>query len=192
MAEDQCIFCLIAQGNIPAKTLYEDNQVIAVLDINPAVPGHILLFPKNHIAVMPQMNDELTAHIGMIAKQLSASVIRSLKAEGTTIFVANGAVAGQRAPHFIMHIIPRANNDGINLQLPEGKLDDKTMNLVFARLAPAVSKNFGVALKAPESPKESKQEAKAEEKLEKKEPRAVPKPSNSLDSITDFLTGGKT
>src|SRR3989344_9282744 len=144
MPEEQCIFCLIAQGSIPAKKLYEDNQVIAVLDINPAVPGHILLFPKNHIAVMPQMNDELTSHIGMVAKQLSASIIRALKAEGTSIFVANGAVAGQRAPHFMMHIMPRDSNDGIALNLPEGKLDEKTTNLVFTRLAQAVSKNFGV------------------------------------------------
>lgn len=173
MPEEQCIFCHIAQGNIPAKKLYEDNQVIAVLDINPAVPGHILLLPKNHIAVMPQMNDDLTAHIGMIAKQLSSSLIRSLKAEGTSIFVANGAVAGQRAPHFIMHILPRANNDGVNLNLPEGKLDEKTMNLVFARLAQSVSKNFGVTVKTPEVKEEKK-----------------PDKSN-LDSITDFLAGDK-
>ncbi len=187
MPEEQCIFCHIAQGNIPAKKLFEDNQVVAVLDINPAVPGHILLLPKNHIAVMPQMNDELTAHIGMVAKQLSSSLIRSLKAEGTSIFVANGAVAGQRAPHFIIHIIPRTNNDGVNLNLQEGKLDEKTMNLVFTRLAPAVSKNFGVALKAPEAKEEKKTEKREEEKREEKEMQK----ENSLDKITDFLAGGK-
>ena len=85
MAEDQCIFCHIAQGNIPAKKVYADDKVIAVLDINPVVPGHILLLPKEHIAVMPQMKDELVAHIGMVSKQLSAALIRSMKVEGTSM-----------------------------------------------------------------------------------------------------------
>ncbi|MBS3125116.1 HIT domain-containing protein [Candidatus Woesearchaeota archaeon] len=219
MAEDQCIFCHIAQGNIPAKKVYEDDKVLAVLDINPAVQGHILLLPKEHVAVMPQMKDEIVAHTGMVAKQLSASLIRSMKVEGTSIFVANGAAAGQRAPHFMMHIMPRSKNDGVKLDLPEGKLDEKMMNMVFVKLAPAVGKQLGfepkVSVQKEETPDKKKENVKPEkEKLPKKEPvpddsnKADTLPSNqiplpkkentaknakgqdSLDDIADFLTRG--
>lgn len=217
MAEDQCIFCHIAKGDIPAKKVYADDTVIAVLDINPAVPGHILLLPKEHVAVMPQMKDELVAHIGMVSKQLSAALIRSMKAEGTSIFVANGAAAGQRAPHFMMHIMPRSKGDGVLLDLPEGQLDEKMMNAVFVKLAQAVGKQFGFEPKIPaqkeEQPKEKavpvptappvrppdvplpkKEEPKSrvpKKEFPKESPKAPKKEKVALDDIADFLTRDK-
>ncbi len=142
--QQQCVFCHIANGKIPAKKVYEDDKLIAVLDINPAAEGHILLIPKKHVQIMPQMDDELAGHIGVISKQLSGSLIRALQVEGTTIFAANGAAAGQRAPHFMLHIIPRKQGDSIGLFLPENNLDNNTMKQVFERLAPAVAKQLGV------------------------------------------------
>ncbi len=190
--EQQCVFCHIASGKIPAKKVYEDDKVAAVLDINPATPGHILLVPKNHVAIMPQMSDDLVAHIGMIAKQLSHAVIRALKVEGTTVFVANGVAAGQRAPHFLLHVIPRFPDDNVGLHLPVVKIDQKTSDAVFEKLSSAVAKQFGsepkirIAAKeqpkaepVPEKKKESATEAKAQQKPE------------DLDEIAKFLTGGK-
>src|SRR4051812_2768958 len=116
MADEQCIFCSIAAGKIPTKKIYEDDKVAVVLDINPAADGHVFILPKQHVAIMPQMDDELAGHIGMISKQVSGALIRALKVEGTSIFVANGAAAGQRAPHLMVHVIPRQANDGIFLQ----------------------------------------------------------------------------
>ncbi|HLC32365.1 MAG TPA: HIT domain-containing protein [Candidatus Nanoarchaeia archaeon] len=222
MPEDQCIFCHIAQGAIPAKKVFEDDKVIAVLDINPAVSGHILLLPKEHVAVMPQMKDELVTHIGMVAKQLSAALIRSMKVEGTSIFVANGAAAGQRAPHFMLHIMPRVKSDGVKLDLPEGKIDEKTTSLVFSKLAPAAGKQLGFEVKpGNEAKKEETQELQEQkntqevkdgktanlekEKLQKQEParkfiqpdsvspkKEIPKAKGALDDIADFLTSGGT
>lgn len=182
--EQQCVFCHIASGKIPAKKVYEDDRVAGVLDINPAAPGHILLIPKNHVAIMPQMSDELVAHIGMVSKQLSHALIRALKAEGTSVFVANGVAAGQRAPHFLLHVIPRSQNDNIGLQLPVVKIDQKTSDAVFEKLNVAIAKQFGAEPK----PKAVSREAlKAEAK---EQPKEKPKPGD-LDEIAKFLTGGK-
>jgi histidine triad (HIT) family protein len=96
-----------------------------VLDINPACPGHLLLLPKKHAAVMPQIDDADISHLFMVAKALSNVLLRALKAQGTHIFIANGAPAGQRAPHFMIHIIPRKENDGLNISLPQRKVTDE-------------------------------------------------------------------
>jgi histidine triad (HIT) family protein len=184
--EQQCVFCHIASGKIPAKKVYDDDKVAAVLDINPAAPGHILLVPKTHAAIMPQMSDDLVAHIGMVAKQLSHAVIRALKAEGTTIFIANGVAAGQRAPHFLLHVIPRSQSDNVGLQLPTVKIDQKTSDTVFEKLGAAIAKQFGT-----QPPKLVKaQEPKEEKKTKPESQKEQPKPDN-LDEIAKLLTGGK-
>ena len=190
--EQQCVFCHIATGKIPAKKVYEDDKVAAVLDINPGASGHLLVIPKEHAAIMPQMNDDLVAHLGMVGKQLSHALVRALKVEGTSIFVANGVAAGQRAPHFLLHVIPRSPDDNIALQPPVVKIDQKTSDAVFDKLAAAVGKQFGKEpprkLEAKTEKKEEKQkEAKPSTKEEKKEPQKKAK----LDEITEFLAGGK-
>ncbi len=197
--EEQCVFCHIASGKIPTKKVYEDDKVAAVLDINPATPGHILLVPKQHASIMPQMSEEVVAHIGMVAKQLSHALIRALKIDGTSIFAANGVAAGQRAPHFLLHVIPRSQNDGVGLQPSHIKLDEKTMREVFNKLNVATAKQFGIEPK-PRPPE--KQAEKAEQKSPEIEQKAtgqkVPegetkpeKPASKLDDIASFLMGGK-
>src|SRR3989344_100026 len=84
-----CIFCQIISGKVQSKKIYEDEQTLGILDINPANPGHVLLMPKEHYAVMPQMSDPEIGHLFMVAKALSAAMLKSLKVQGTTIFVAN-------------------------------------------------------------------------------------------------------
>ncbi len=190
----QCVFCHIASGKIPTKKVYEDDKVAAVLDINPAAPGHILVVPKEHVAIMPQMSEELVAYIGMIAKQLSHAVIRALKVDGTSVFVANGVAAGQRAPHFLLHVIPRSPNDNVGLQFSPVKIDEKTMKDVFDKLSISVAKQFGIEprklapeeQKKPEKPKEEPKQEEAKPEIE--EPK---KKVSKLDEITKFLTGGK-
>ncbi len=185
--QQQCVFCHIASGKIPAKKVYEDDKVAAVLDINPATSGHVLVIPKEHVSVMPQMSEELVAHLGMISKQLSFALIRALKVEGTSVFVANGVAAGQRAPHFLLHIIPRSANDGVALQLLPAKLDEKSVNETIAKLVPAVGKQFGVDIKLPAVEKPKAKLEKAEKSKEKPE---KPKPADGkseLDRITEML-----
>ncbi|MBW2970128.1 HIT domain-containing protein [Candidatus Woesearchaeota archaeon] len=184
--QQQCVFCHIASGKIPAKKVYEDAKVTAVLDINPASPGHILVIPKEHVAVMPQMSDELVGHLGMISKQLSHALIRALKAEGTSVFVANGVAAGQRAPHFLLHIIPRSPDDGVALQPSPGKFDEKMLGEVSAKLAAAVGKQFGVEVNLPKT--KEKPVEKEEKPVEKPEPVEEPDKKLDLDEIAEFLS----
>ena len=109
----QCIFCQIISGKIPSKKVYEDDTCFGILDINPATKGHILLMPKAHIAIMPQLDEKIGGHLMQVARELSRSLLKNLRATGSTIFIANGLAAGQRAQHFMLHIIPRVDGDGI-------------------------------------------------------------------------------
>jgi len=161
---DDCIFCQIASGQVPARKVFEDANVIGVLDINPANPGHVLLIPKEHVSVLPQLSDSVTDHVGKVCKHISLAMIKSLGAQGTTIFVANGALAGQRAPHVIIHIIPRIENDGL----------------------------FGQYLSVEVKPEAKKAESKSEQKVppaQSKEKIVDTSPKPNLDAITEMLNG---
>ena len=113
LQRQQCIFCQIISGKIPSKKVYEDNTCLAVLDINPAAKGHLLLLPKEHYAIMPQVPEKVLGHLAIVSKHLSQVLLKALRADGTTVFIANGAAAGQRAQHFMIHLFPRRGNDGV-------------------------------------------------------------------------------
>lgn len=179
MFEDQCVFCHIANGRIPAKKVYEDGEVAAVLDINPALDGHILLIPKKHAVVMGQLDDVLVAHMGMVAKQLSQALIRAFKLDGTSVFAQNGPAAGQRAPHFMLHVIPRKEGDGVVLQPKVVRLDPKELEGAYKALGAAVEKVFGRAppkmegVKAsPAAPEPKKESDNRELKTDNQEPKS--------------------
>jgi len=113
LQKQQCIFCQIVQGKVPSKKVYEDKTCIAILDIQPATKGHLLLIPKEHYGIMPQVPDEVLQHLFKTSKRLSQALLRGLKVSGTSIFIANGQAAGQRALHFMIHLIPRKDGDKI-------------------------------------------------------------------------------
>lgn len=113
LQRQQCIFCQIIAGKVPSKKVYEDSTCLAILDINPAEKGHILLLPKEHYTIMPQVPEKVLGHLSIVAKNLSQVLLKVLRADGTTVFIANGAAAGQRAQHFLIHLIPRKGGDGL-------------------------------------------------------------------------------
>ena len=113
LQKQQCIFCQILSGKIPSKKVYEDDICMVILDINPAAKGHCLLLPKNHYSIMPQIPENELSHMFLVSKAMSQILLKSLRVDGTNIFVANGAAAGQRAPHFMIHVIPRKEGDGL-------------------------------------------------------------------------------
>ncbi|MFW5991407.1 MAG: HIT family protein [Candidatus Nanoarchaeia archaeon] len=138
-----CIFCQIAQGKIQSKKIYEDEKVVSFLDINPANPGHLLLVPKTHYSLMMQMPKEEVTHIFSVAQGLSNALLKSLDVEGTTIFTANGGVAGQKAPHFMIHVIPRQQNDGLNFIPPQKEADAGALEKFREKLVPLVKQYLG-------------------------------------------------
>ena len=122
--KQQCIFCQIISGKIPSKKVFDDDKCIGVLDVNPAAIGHVLIIPKEHYAIMPQIPDDVIGHMFLVAKSISQIMLKNLRVEGTNIFVANGLVAGQKAQHFMIHVIPRKEGDGV-LELSENLLEEE-------------------------------------------------------------------
>lgn len=114
-----CIFCKIAKGEIPTNKVYEDNNVIAFLDIVPMNRGHTLIIPKKHYADLTDMPDAEIKNLFVAAKKISLAVIKGVNAEGFNIGMNNKKAAGQLVMHAHLHIMPRFENDG--LRLWEGK-----------------------------------------------------------------------
>jgi histidine triad (HIT) family protein len=108
-SDPNCPFCKIVKGEIPTKTVYSDDKVMAVLDINPASKGHVLLFPKNHYAIMPVIPPDDFKHLSKVAVKLSETVRSAVLSDKNTIFIANGGAAGQQSAHFMIHIVPSDN-----------------------------------------------------------------------------------
>jgi len=142
MQEEQCPFCKIIKGEIPSQKIFEDDNHLAILDINPANEGHILLLPKKHYQIMPQMPENELSKMFLLSKKLSKILLQTYQSGGTSVFVANGGVAGQRAPHFMMHVIPRLENDGL-FNLPKKELNGNDLNSVQKTLISHLSKMFG-------------------------------------------------
>lgn len=139
----QCIFCQIVAGKVPSKKLFEDDSCIAILDVNPAARGHILLLPKEHYAIMPQLLDKELSHLFLISKSLSRMLLKVLKAEGTNVFVANGLAAGQRAQHFLIHIIPRKPGDAL-FNVDERLIDKEMVAKVKQAIEPKLNTVLGI------------------------------------------------
>lgn len=167
LQKQNCIFCHIVSGKIPAKKVYEDEHCTGILDINPATKGHILLIPKEHYVILPQVPENITRHLGMVSKNLSKIAIKSLGSTGTNIFIANGAVAGQRAPHLIVHVIPRFEGDNVScFELPERDITNEDLS----NIQNALAKNLGYKAGKIEQPREIEEKPieKKEEVKEKK------------------------
>jgi len=149
--EGQCPFCLIVEGKIPSQKIYEDEQIIAVLDINPATKGHTLVMPKKHYALTAQMPDSELAHLFMVVNNLAKHLFQTLQADGTNIFLANGAVAGQRAPHVFVHVIPRYKDDGVSFEWEGKKAEDEELAKVREQI---LKEGFSIGQEAEEEPEE--------------------------------------
>lgn len=143
-----CVFCQIASGKVHSRTVYSDDEVVAVLDINPAARGHMLLLPKEHFSVMPQLPEYLAEHLFMVTKGLSQAALKALQCKGTTLFVANGVAAGQKAPHFMIHIIPRSDNDGFSMAIPVSDFPKKDVDAIAVVLRKALGKGQVVEAEA--------------------------------------------
>jgi len=142
MEQQQCIFCGIANGGVPSKTVYEDSKVRVVLDIYPANPAHLLVLTKQHYAIFNQLSQEEAEHIGIISKRISELMFKVLKPEGINFFIANGPVAGQKAPHMILHVIPRFAGDGLNFSIPITAVDEKELGAFYENLKTTLNNYF--------------------------------------------------
>ncbi len=127
MKDCNCIFCKIANGEIPSTTLYEDEDFRVILDLGPATRGHALLLPKNHFANLFELDDETAQKAILVAKKMAGKMKDALGADGFNLVQNNGEAAGQTVFHFHMHLIPRYENDNAGILWEPGKTTPEDM-----------------------------------------------------------------
>ena len=129
MKNDNCIFCKIANGEIPSKTLYEDEKFRVILDLGPAAKGHALILPKSHYADLYELPEDTAADAMILARKMAARITDRLQCDGFNLMQNNGETAGQTVFHFHIHLIPRYKEDEIGFHMegkgePDYSLDD--------------------------------------------------------------------
>ena len=109
---DDCIFCSIVAGDIPARTVHETDDVLAFLDANPLAPGHTLVIPKSHAGRVADLDADLATELLGTVATIAPRVEGAVDADGTTVGINDGEAAGQEVPHVHVHVVPRFEGDG--------------------------------------------------------------------------------
>ena len=136
---ENCIFCKIANGEIPAATLYEDENFRVILDLGPASKGHALILPKSHAANIYELSDEMAAKAMILAKKMATAMTAALKCDGFNIVQNNGECAGQTEFHFHMHLIPRYKGDQVGITWKPGELSDADKEEILLKVKEQLS-----------------------------------------------------
>ena len=134
MRDESCIFCKIANGEIPSRTILEDDLFRVILDNGPATKGHALVLPKDHYENLFAMPDELLEKASLTAKKAAVLMREKLGIDGLNLVQNNGEAAGQTVHHFHLHVIPRYRGDGQNILWKPGKPAPEELDQVLAAL----------------------------------------------------------
>lgn len=106
-----CLFCKIGSGEVPTASLYEDEHVVAFLDVMPRAPGHTLVIPKSHAASLIELPDGEVGPVFAAVKKMDMLLTEALKPAGMTIGINQGEISGQSVPHLHVHLMPRFAGD---------------------------------------------------------------------------------
>lgn len=128
MKEDNCIFCKIANGEIPSRTIYEDDDFRVIMDLAPVTKGHSLILPKNHYKNIYEIADDTAAKVLPLAKKMVALMTEKLGADGFNIAQNNNEVAGQTVFHFHVHLIPRYSDDNQSFVMKPQEMTDAQLD----------------------------------------------------------------
>lgn len=134
-----CIFCKIVKGELPSSKVYENDKVVVILDINPVMPGHVLVIPKEHHTNVLETPDALLDEILRTVKKLAPSIMKATGCDGFNIGVNTGPTAGQLVLHTHFHVMPRQAKD--ELRLWKGKkYKDGEAGSVLAKIKDELNK----------------------------------------------------
>lgn len=136
---DDCIFCRIAAGEVPCFKLYEDDRVVAFLDINPVNPGHALVVTKRHSADLMETPDADLQAVMPVVRRVAQAVRRELEPDGINLHQANGPGAAQSVFHFHVHVVPRRMDDGLVMNWALKPGDRAELASLAARLGAALA-----------------------------------------------------
>lgn len=140
MQAEDCVFCRIADGRIPAAKVYEDENVAAFLDLSPVNPGHTLVIPKKHCKDILDFPCELAPAVCAAVQKIAGALISATGAKGVNVLQNNGIAAGQSVFHIHWHIIPRYEGDGLELWHQNPYPSPEAMREMAAKLSLAVQK----------------------------------------------------
>jgi len=129
-----CLFCKIIRGEIPSARVLETDDVLAFLDINPVIQGHLLLVPKAHHATLAELPDDLAAEAGRLVPRLARAVRAATGADGLNLIVNNGRAAGQTVDHGHWHFIPRFENDPVDWPWPHDHYSGDGLDQMRSRI----------------------------------------------------------
>ena len=115
MKDENCIFCKIANGIIPSRTLYEDEDFRVILDLNPDTKGHALILPKEHFKNLYEIDDSTASKALVLARDMAVKMTENFGCDGFNVIQNNNEIAGQSVFHFHVHLIPRYKDDGQTL-----------------------------------------------------------------------------
>ena len=127
MKDCNCIFCKIANGEIPSSTVYEDEDFRVILDLGPAAKGHALILPKEHFKDVTELDPKIAAKVLPLGAKLGTAMKKSLGCAGFNLVQNNGEAAGQTVFHFHMHLIPRYKDDHAGILWEPGKTTPEEM-----------------------------------------------------------------
>ncbi len=129
-----CIFCKIANGEIPAKTLYEDGDFRVILDLSPATKGHALILPKEHAENLYELPEVTAAKVLPVAQKIAIKMKAALGCDGLNLVQNNGETAGQTVMHFHMHVIPRYESDSQKIGWVPGEATPEELETVAKQI----------------------------------------------------------
>lgn len=129
-----CIFCKIANGDIPSKTLYEDEDFRVILDLSPATKGHALILPKKHAENLYELPESVATKVLPVAQKIAAKMKVALACDGLNLVQNNGETAGQTVMHFHMHVIPRYENDNQAIGWVPGEMTSEELEAIAKRI----------------------------------------------------------
>ena len=175
-----CEYCEITEGHGNAQVLYKDEDVVVAVKDNVFTPGQITIFPIQHATILEMVPSKILAKCAVISNKVSVAAFESLGSQGTNIIIQNGLGAGQKVPHFAIEIIPRQENDGLQLQWDPKPLAEDELDRISTQLADA-AKNIEVG-KDP-APKEEKVEEPAQENTKEEQKPQSEKDNYLLKSL---------
>lgn len=132
--DDNCIFCKLANGIIPTRSIYEDDTFKVIMDASPATKGHALILPKEHAANIYELPEKTAGKAFILAKKLATDMTRKLNCDGFNIVQNNGEAAGQTVFHFHMHLIPRYADDAQKINWEPRTFSDDIMDEIQKKL----------------------------------------------------------
>lgn len=135
MKDENCIFCKLANGDIPTATVYEDEYLRAIMDAAPANKGHIIILPKSHASNIYELEDEYVSRAFVLAKKLAVALKKLTGCDGVNILQNNGVAAGQTVFHFHVHVIPRFKDDDCTIDWKPTSYEDGEASEVAKKIA---------------------------------------------------------